>query len=49
MKANPVKQALRSGGVSMGVMCLDFATAGTGPASAAAGWSTANPTRSART
>ncbi|HZV04730.1 MAG TPA: aldolase/citrate lyase family protein [Gemmataceae bacterium] len=37
MKDNPVKQALRSGGVSMGVMCLEFATPGIGPLSAAAG------------
>jgi 2-dehydro-3-deoxyglucarate aldolase/4-hydroxy-2-oxoheptanedioate aldolase len=37
MKDNRVKQALASGGVSMGVMCLEFATPGIGPASAAAG------------
>lgn len=37
MRDNPVKQALRSGGVSMGVMCLEFATPGIGPLSAAAG------------
>ena len=37
MKENRVKQALRSGGVAMGVMCLEFATTGIGPLSAAAG------------
>jgi 2-keto-3-deoxy-L-rhamnonate aldolase RhmA len=37
MKDNRVKQALRSGGVAMGVMCMEFATAGIGPLSAAAG------------
>ena len=37
MRDNRVKQALRSGGVSMGVMCLEFATTGIGPLSAAAG------------
>jgi 2-dehydro-3-deoxyglucarate aldolase/4-hydroxy-2-oxoheptanedioate aldolase len=37
MKDNPVKHALRSGGVSMGVMCLEFATPGIGPLSASAG------------
>jgi 2-dehydro-3-deoxyglucarate aldolase/4-hydroxy-2-oxoheptanedioate aldolase len=37
MKDNPVKQTLRAGGVSMGVMCLEFATPGIGPLSAAAG------------
>jgi 2-dehydro-3-deoxyglucarate aldolase/4-hydroxy-2-oxoheptanedioate aldolase len=37
MKDNVVKQRLRSGGVSLGVMCLEFATPGIGPASAAAG------------
>jgi 2-keto-3-deoxy-L-rhamnonate aldolase RhmA len=37
VKDNPVKQTLRSGGVSMGVMCLEFATPGIGPLSAAAG------------
>lgn len=37
MRDNRVKQALRSGGVSMGVMCMEFATPGIGPLSAAAG------------
>jgi 2-dehydro-3-deoxyglucarate aldolase/4-hydroxy-2-oxoheptanedioate aldolase len=37
MKDNLVKQALRSGGVSIGVMCLEFATPGIGPLSASAG------------
>jgi 2-dehydro-3-deoxyglucarate aldolase/4-hydroxy-2-oxoheptanedioate aldolase len=37
MRDNPVKQTLRAGGVSMGVMCLEFATPGIGPMSAAAG------------
>ena len=37
MRKNRVKQALRSGGVSMGVMCLEFATTGIGPLSAAGG------------
>lgn len=37
MKDNPVKQTLRAGGVAMGVMCLEFATPGIGPLSAAAG------------
>jgi 2-dehydro-3-deoxyglucarate aldolase/4-hydroxy-2-oxoheptanedioate aldolase len=37
MKDNVVKQTLRSGGVSMGVMCLEFATLGIGPLSASAG------------
>jgi 2-dehydro-3-deoxyglucarate aldolase/4-hydroxy-2-oxoheptanedioate aldolase len=37
MRDNRVKQALRSGGVAMGVMCLEFATPGIGPLSAAAG------------
>jgi 2-dehydro-3-deoxyglucarate aldolase/4-hydroxy-2-oxoheptanedioate aldolase len=37
MRDNLVKQTLRSGGVSMGVMCLEFATPGIGPLSAAAG------------
>src|SRR4051794_22071458 len=37
MRENRVKQALRSGGVSMGVMCLEFATTGIAPLSAAAG------------
>src|SRR3954467_6930890 len=37
MRDNRVKQALQSGGVSMGVMCLEFATTGIGPLSAAAG------------
>jgi 2-keto-3-deoxy-L-rhamnonate aldolase RhmA len=37
MKDNGVKQTLRAGGVSMGVMCLEFATPGIGPLSASAG------------
>jgi 2-dehydro-3-deoxyglucarate aldolase/4-hydroxy-2-oxoheptanedioate aldolase len=37
MRDNLVKQTLRSGGVSMGVMCLEFATPGIGALSAAAG------------
>jgi 2-dehydro-3-deoxyglucarate aldolase/4-hydroxy-2-oxoheptanedioate aldolase len=37
MRDNRVKQALRSGGVAMGVMCLEFATPGIGPLCAAAG------------
>jgi 2-keto-3-deoxy-L-rhamnonate aldolase RhmA len=37
MRDNRVKQALRSGGVSMGVMCMEFATTGIGPLSASAG------------
>lgn len=37
MRENRVKTALRSGGVSMGVMCLEFATTGIGPLSAAGG------------
>src|SRR4029079_7036889 len=37
MRQNRVKQTLRSGGVSMGVMCLEFATTGIGPLSAAGG------------
>ena len=37
MKDNVVKQTLRSGGVSMGVMCLEFATPGIGPLSASTG------------
>ena len=37
MRDNRVKQALHSGGVSMGVMCLEFATTGIGPLSAAGG------------
>lgn len=37
MRVNPVKQTLSAGGVSMGVMCLEFATPGIGPLSAAAG------------
>src|SRR3954468_8139971 len=37
MKENRVKQALRSGGGAVGVMCLEFATTGIGPISAAAG------------
>jgi 2-keto-3-deoxy-L-rhamnonate aldolase RhmA len=37
MKDNLVKRALGSGGVAMGVMCLEFATTGIGPLSAAAG------------
>jgi 2-dehydro-3-deoxyglucarate aldolase/4-hydroxy-2-oxoheptanedioate aldolase len=37
MKDNLVKQTLRSGGVALGVMCLEFATPGIGPLSAAAG------------
>jgi hypothetical protein len=30
MKDNHVKRTLRAGGVSMGVMCLEFATPGIG-------------------
>src|SRR3954462_1095980 len=37
MRENRVKQALRSGGVAMGVMCLEFASTGIGPLSAAGG------------
>jgi 2-dehydro-3-deoxyglucarate aldolase/4-hydroxy-2-oxoheptanedioate aldolase len=37
MKDNAVKHILRAGGVSMGVMCLEFATPGIGPLSASAG------------
>lgn len=37
MRDNMVKQTLRSGGVSMGVMCMEFATPGIGALSAAAG------------
>jgi 2-dehydro-3-deoxyglucarate aldolase/4-hydroxy-2-oxoheptanedioate aldolase len=37
MKDNVVKQPLRLGGVSMGVMSLEFATPGIGPLSASAG------------
>lgn len=37
MRSNRVKQALRDGGLTMGVMCLEFATPGIGPLSAAAG------------
>ncbi len=37
MRDNRVKRSLRSGGVSMGVMCMEFATPGIGPLSAAAG------------
>jgi 2-dehydro-3-deoxyglucarate aldolase/4-hydroxy-2-oxoheptanedioate aldolase len=37
MKDNVVKQRLRVGGVAAGVMCLEFATPGIGPLSAAAG------------
>lgn len=37
MKDNVVKQTLRSGGVAMGVMCMEFATPGIGPLSASAG------------
>lgn len=37
MKDNRVKQALRQGGVAMGVMCLEFATPGIGRLSAEAG------------
>jgi 2-keto-3-deoxy-L-rhamnonate aldolase RhmA len=37
MKDNRVKQTLRRGGVSMGVMCLEFATTGIGRLSAEAG------------
>jgi 2-dehydro-3-deoxyglucarate aldolase/4-hydroxy-2-oxoheptanedioate aldolase len=37
MNDNLVKKTLRSGGVSMGVMCLEFATPGIGPLSASAG------------
>ena len=37
MKDNPVKKTLAAGGVSMGVMCLEFATTGIGRLSAEAG------------
>jgi len=37
MKDNPVKRKLRSGGVSMGVMVMEFATTGIGRLSAEAG------------
>lgn len=37
MNDNAVKLALRSGKVAIGVMCLEFATTGIGPLSAAAG------------
>jgi 2-dehydro-3-deoxyglucarate aldolase/4-hydroxy-2-oxoheptanedioate aldolase len=37
MRDNRVKQTLRRGGVSMGVMCLEFATTGIGRLSAEAG------------
>jgi 2-dehydro-3-deoxyglucarate aldolase/4-hydroxy-2-oxoheptanedioate aldolase len=37
MRDNAVKHTLRSGGVAMGVMCLEFATPGIGPLSASAG------------
>jgi 2-dehydro-3-deoxyglucarate aldolase/4-hydroxy-2-oxoheptanedioate aldolase len=37
MRENRVKQTLRDGGVAMGVMCLEFATTGIGPLSAAGG------------
>ncbi len=37
MRDNPVKRRLREGGVSMGVMCLEFATPGIGRISAEAG------------
>lgn len=37
MRDNAVKRALRQGGVSMGVMCLEFATPGIGRLSAGAG------------
>ena len=37
MRDNRVKQVLRAGGVSMGVMCLEFATTGIGRLSAEAG------------
>lgn len=37
MRHNPVKQTLAAGGVSMGVMCLEFATTGIGRLSAEAG------------
>jgi 2-keto-3-deoxy-L-rhamnonate aldolase RhmA len=37
MRENPVKQTLAAGGVSMGVMCLEFATTGIGRLSAEAG------------
>jgi 2-dehydro-3-deoxyglucarate aldolase/4-hydroxy-2-oxoheptanedioate aldolase len=37
MRDNPVAQKLRSGGVSMGVMCLEFATTGFGRLNAEAG------------
>lgn len=37
MRDNRVKETLRAGGVSMGVMCLEFATPGIGPLSASAG------------
>jgi 2-dehydro-3-deoxyglucarate aldolase/4-hydroxy-2-oxoheptanedioate aldolase len=37
MKDNHVKRTLRGGGVSMGVMCLEFATSGIGRLSAEAG------------
>jgi 2-dehydro-3-deoxyglucarate aldolase/4-hydroxy-2-oxoheptanedioate aldolase len=37
MKHNQVKETLRSGGVAMGVMCLEFATSGIGRISAEAG------------
>ena len=37
MRDNHVKRTLRGGGVSMGVMCLEFATTGIGRLSAEAG------------
>jgi len=37
MRQNRVKQTLRDGGVSMGVMCMEFATTGIGRLSAEAG------------
>lgn len=37
MRDNPVKRTLQQGGVSMGVMCLEFATTGIGRLSAEAG------------
>ena len=37
MRDNRVRQKLSAGGISMGVMCLEFATTGIGPISAAAG------------
>ncbi len=57
MRDNRVKQALRSGGVSMGVMCLEFATTGIGPLSAAGSpmsrrsrpWTASMPSGSANT